>query len=125
MVSGLLDTVIVVDLLRSHPPARSWIAQQERLGVTPIVWLEILDGVGNLHSQRRATELLRHFELVDLLPMDFEWAILQATKLRLSHGVDAMDCMIASAAHRLGVPLYTANLKHFVPMIGTLACQPY
>lgn len=44
MVAGLLDTAIVVDLLRAYQPAQQWLAQQEQLGVTPVAWLEIIEG---------------------------------------------------------------------------------
>jgi predicted nucleic acid-binding protein len=44
MVAGLLDTSVVVDLLRQHPPAEQWLQQQGQLGVTRIVWLEIIEG---------------------------------------------------------------------------------
>lgn len=35
------------------------------------------------------------------------------------------DCLIASVAHRLQVPLYTHNLKDMTPLIGELALKPY
>ena len=125
VVTGFLDTAVVVDLLRAYPPAPEWLATQSGLGLTPIVWLEILDGVEDLRAQKRAIELLRHFERVDLEPGDFDWAIQQALRFRLSHSVDAMDCLIASVAARLELPLYTRNLKHFSPLLGPLAQRPY
>jgi len=125
VVTGLLDSVVVVDLLRSHPPAATWLAGQPSLGVSPVVWLEIIDGAANSQAQERAVKLLRRFELVGMASEDFDWAIRQALKLRLSHNVGPMDCLIASTAHRLGLPLYSRNLKHFVPILGDLAQAPY
>lgn len=46
-------------------------------------------------------------------------------RLRLSHGVTVNDCLIASVAHRLQIPLYTHNLKDMTPLIGELAVKPY
>lgn len=69
--------------------------------------------------------MLRHFERVDVEPVDFDWAIRQALRYRLSHSVDVMDCVIAAVASRLELPLYTRNLKHFVPVLGSLARKPY
>lgn len=125
MVTGLLDSAILIDLLRSYSPAGSWLSGQERLGVTPIVWLEIIDGAPNSRALKRAVDLLRHFERVDLSPEDFDWGIRQALQYRLSHNVGMMDCLIGSVAHRLNVPLYTTNLKHFQPILGSLARRPY
>jgi len=124
-VDGLLDTAIIVDLLRVHPPAEMWLAGQSRLGVSPAVWLETIAGTENSTAQRRAVELLHRFEKVEVLPGDFDWAIRRALQFRLSHNVDMMDCLIASTAQRLGVPLFTPNLKHFQPLIGVLAQRPY
>lgn len=125
MVTGLLDTTVVVDLLRSYPPSQEWLAKQPRLGIVPIVWLEIIQGAEDLRAQKRAVGLLRHFERVDVEPVDFDWAIRQALRYRLSHSVDVMDCVIAAVASRLELPLYTRNLKHFVPVLGSLARKPY
>jgi predicted nucleic acid-binding protein len=122
---ALLDTAVVVDLLRAHPPALAWLAGQDRLGLSPIVWLEIVEGAKDSRAQRRAVQLLQRFDRTDPLPEDFDWAIEQALRLRLSHTVDMMDCLIASTAHRLSLPLYTRNMKHFVPLLGALARQPY
>ena len=124
-MTGLLDTAVLVDILRAFSPAIEWLSRQERLGVSPVVWLEILEGAENAREQARAVDLLRHFEKIEVAPTDFDWAIQQALRLRLSHNVDMMDCLIASSAQRLEVPLFTRNLKHFQPMIGDLAQRPY
>jgi predicted nucleic acid-binding protein len=124
-VTGLLDTAVLVDILRDFPPAIEWLSQQDRLGVSPVVWLEIIEGAENARNQARAIDLLRHFEKIEVASTDFDWAIQQALRFRLSHNVDMMDCLIASSAQRLGVSLFTRNLKHFQPMIGALAQRPY
>jgi len=125
VVTGLLDTAVLVDFLRSHPPAGAWLAGQPALGVSPVVWLEIIEGASDSRAQERAVKLLRHFKLVEVTSEDFDWAIRQSLRLRLSHNVGMMDCLIASTAHRLGLPLYSRNLKHFVPLLGKLAQTPY
>lgn len=43
MVEALLDTAIIVDVLREHPPAVAWLGQQGQLGVSSVVWLEIIE----------------------------------------------------------------------------------
>jgi predicted nucleic acid-binding protein len=125
MVEGLLDTSIVVDILRQYQPAESWLAQQGQLGVTRIVWLEIIEGAQTREWQSEAIKLLRRFDVVELTPSDLVWATEQLVQHRLSHSVDSFDCMIASASYLLRLPLYTANLKHFTPLLGKLAQVPY
>lgn len=125
MVKAILDTNILVDLLRKQSTAENWLAGQRDLAVTRAVWLEVLQGVENIQEQRRAATLLNDFELIELTVSDFDWATRQLIRLHLSHNIGAFDCLIAAPSYRLQVPLYTRNLKHFAPMLGNLAVQPY
>jgi predicted nucleic acid-binding protein len=125
VVDALLDTAVIVDILRGYPLATAWLATQADVGVTTVVWLEIIEGAPNRQAQRIALRLLQSLERVEVTPPDMDWAIHQLTRFGLSHGVGAMDCLIASASQRLGVPLYSHNLKHFTPLLGALAQKPY
>jgi predicted nucleic acid-binding protein len=86
VVDALLDTAVVVDMLRGHPPATAWLATQRQLGVTTIVWLEIIEGTPNRRAQRIALRLLQGFERVDVTSPDIDWAIRQLVHFNLSHG---------------------------------------
>jgi len=66
VVTGLLDTAVVVDLLRLYPPASDWLAGQTTLGLSPVVWLEIIEGASDSQAQEKALKLLRRFELISL-----------------------------------------------------------
>jgi predicted nucleic acid-binding protein len=126
MVSGLLDTSIIVDNLRSYPPAVNWLANNPtQLGITHIVRLEVIEGAKDKQGQQRSLTLLNDFEQIELTTSDLIWASEQLLRFHLSHNVSSFDCLIASASFRLGLPLYTINLKHFTPLLGTLAQKPY
>lgn len=125
MVNGLLDTTVLVDLLRAYPPAGDWLSKQVSLGVSPVVWLEIIEGAEDKRAQVRAIGLLQRFERVEVLTEDFDWAIQQALRFKLSHSINMTDCLIASTVRRLNVPIFTSNLKHFEPLLGELAQKPY
>lgn len=125
MVNGLLDTAVLVDLLRAYPLAGDWLSKQPPLGVSPVVWLEVIEGAEDKRAQIRAIKLLQRFERVELLTEDFNWAIGQALRFRLSHSINMNDCLIASTASRLNLPVFTTNLKHFRPLLGNLAQKPY
>lgn len=125
MVTALLDTSVVVDVLRQHPPAKAWLSSIADIGITKIVQLEVLEGANNRVEQRRALRFLRHFDHIDLVTADLDWAMEQLVRYKLSHNVGMMDCLIAAASHRLQLPLYTTNLKHFAPMLGGLVQKPY
>ena len=49
----------------------------------------------------------------------------QLERLQFSHHIGKDDCLIASVAFRLKVPLYTHNLKDMAPMLDSLAVKPY
>jgi len=121
----LVDTDVIVDLLRGYAPAQIWIASQHNPGISRSARLEIIEGALNKIFQKQAINLVNEFESVEMTLSDFAWAEQQLARLRLSHNVGAFDCLIAAPAHRLQLPLYTRNLKHFTPLLGNLAQQPY
>jgi predicted nucleic acid-binding protein len=122
---GLLDTSILIDALRDYKPAKTWLRNLQDIGVSQAVWLEVIDGAINKQERNRGVKLLLRFHQLDTTPDDIQRAIDALSQFRLSHGVGIMDCPIASTSHRLQIPLYTTNLKHFTPIIGSLAVKPY
>ena len=126
MVIALVDSSVVIDLLRGYPNAIAWYSTQIDLGISRIVWLEVVEGAPNQQKQRQAIQFLRTFaQTIEIEPADGVWALTQLMKFHLSHNVDAFDCLIASASARLNIPLYTRNLKHFAPLLGSMAQVPY
>jgi predicted nucleic acid-binding protein len=125
MVTALVDSSILVDALRHHPPAIEWVRSQRDLGVTQIVWLELIEGAQNKRKLITLIQFLSMFERIQIVSADLEWAIEQSIRYRLSHSIGMMDCLIASVSARLQIPIYTGNLKHFEILIGQLAQKPY
>lgn len=126
MVVGLVDTSIIVDLIRGFPDAHRWLSSiQDEVGVTYYVWLEIIQGAANKQKQASALQILADFDLIETTPEDVEWAVQSLIKVKLAHNVDALDSLISATSHRLQIPLYTRNLKHFTPLLGQLAQKPY
>lgn len=126
MVNAMVDSSIIIDLLRKYPNANRWLAQQnDILGVNLYVWLEVIEGAQNKIDQQRAVKLLNSFDLVDIHAQDVNWAMAQLTRVNLSHNVDSFDCLIAASAQRHNILLYTRNIKHFRPLLGELAKVPY
>lgn len=125
MITGLLDSSIVIDALRSYLPAVSWLSGHADLGVTQTTVLEVLEGAQNKTEQLRVLRLIDQFAIAEVTSLDMTWAIDALKRYKLSHNIDAFDCLIAATAFRLQVPLYTRNLKHFAPLLGGLAQEPY
>ena len=125
MATGLIDSNIVVDVLRSYKPAEQWLKNQSYLGISRGVYFEVYEGVTNKRELQAADRLLSRLELIEYTHSDLVWATDKLHTYWLSHSVDGYDCLIAAPSFRLKLPLYTRNLKHFTPLLGTLAQQPY
>jgi predicted nucleic acid-binding protein len=125
MIDSLLDTSIIVDLLRAFAPAQQWVSAGGNHGVTATVWLEVLDGAQNARNAQQAVKMLEKFTRIDPTTDDYDQAIRLSLHYRLSHGAQSSDCLIAAVALRIQRPLFTANLKHFAPMLGAGAQRPY
>lgn len=127
MVTAIVETSVIIDLLRSHPPAVDWYQAQAQpvLGITPIIWMEVIGGGQNKPERLRAARLLQRFTMTYFTQLDLDWAMQHQMMYELSHGIGMMDCLIASVSARLQILLLTHNLKHFTPLLGKLAQKPY
>lgn len=120
----MLDSSILIDLLRGHVPAVDFV---HRLGTVPvcseITRVEVLRGMRS--KERPATETL--FQALDWVPVD-EIVARRAGHLgrrwRRSHGaISSADLLIAATVHEIEATLATTNLRHF-PMFENLR-SPY
>jgi len=126
MAVAIIDTTVIVHLFRRNPAALSWLATlTQRLSVTPITWLEVIEGASGKAAQTKCKAILNEFDMIYLTSTDMDWAIQRLERYRFSHGAGANDCLIASVAYRLQVPLYTHNLKDMRVLIGEQAVKPY
>lgn len=125
MIDAVLDTTVILHLFRKYSPAISWLNNPQRYGVTPTTWMEVMEGASNKANQAQSKAILSQFEMLYLIAKDQEWAMRQLEQYQFSHHIGRADCMIASVAYRLQVPLYTHNLKDMIPMIASLAIKPY
>lgn len=127
MTVAIVDTTVIIHLFRKRPAALEWFeGLPHRLATTPINWMEIMDGAPGKAGQVSCKAILREFDLEYPTRTNIDWAMQQLERYRLSHGIGMNDCLIASVAYHLRVPLYTHNLKHMRVLLGdALAIQPY
>lgn len=125
MIDAILDTTVIIHLFRKYQLAVNWLNTQQTYGVTSITWLEIMEGSSSKVNQARCKVLLNQFQNLYLSSIDQQWAMQQLEHFQFSHHIGKADCLIASMAYRLQVPLYTHNLKDMSPMLGNLAVKPY
>jgi predicted nucleic acid-binding protein len=126
-MDALVDTSILIDIYRRFSPAMSWLQANSGLilGITSVVWMEVLLGAQDKHAQQQLARFLANFSPVYLTQADQQWAMRKLQAYRLRDNVGINDCLIAAPCERLQLPLYTRNLKHFTPLLGTLTRQPY
>lgn len=125
MIDAVLDTTVILHLFRKYQPAINWFNNPLRYGVTSTTWLEVMEGASSKINQAESKRVLSQFELLYPTSIDQQWAMRQLERFQFSHHIGKDDCLIASVAYRLQIPLYTHNLKDMTPMIGSLALQPY
>ncbi len=127
MSSGIVDTNVLIDILRKNPPAITWLAdQREPLAITPITWMEVMYGVQRKEHRVATLKLLDRFEMIYLTQYDMRWAMDRLQLLRSRYSIEIMDYLIASVSQRLTLPMFTHNLKHMCPLLGVdLVIKPY
>jgi predicted nucleic acid-binding protein len=90
-----------------------------------MVAAELLAGARDKREQNVVDSFLTPFQLVSPTDAGAMSALNLLRQFRLSHGVDWPDCLIAASALRLGVDVYTQNIKHFAAFPGLRAVRAY
>lgn len=116
----LLDSTVMIDLLRDKEPAKRFVLTLTAKPAASVVTLtELLAGA---RSKKEEAAIAGLRQWVRLLPVDegiAERAGQFIKHFRASHGTDDFDALIAATAEHHGLPLATANIKHF-PMFPKL-----
>lgn len=118
----LLDSVVLIDVLRGIPRAVSW-AKKLHPGeavISVITRAEVLSG-GPDEEQSAAQTLCDQFEC---LPLDADTADL-AAHLRRTKRWKLPDAMQAALAQRKGLRFVTRNTKDFDPSHDAFVFIPY
>ena len=127
MASGLIDTNILIDLLRNYPRSQRWLKNNEslKLFVPSIVRMELVAGCHSKDELRDALRLIKPLELVLLNQLDAQWAMEQFEIFHLSHHIGLVDCFIAAISVRLERPIYTRNIKDYLVFRNVITVEPY
>lgn len=124
----LLDSDVLIDLLRKHPPAAGWFGalhEDEELVVPGYVVMELIQGCRNKVEQDRVQRELATYGVVWLSQTDCDMALDVFAVYRLSHNAGLLDVLIGQTAVALGVPLHTFNQRHYSFIPGIQTAQPY
>ncbi len=124
MTSVVVDTTVLVDVLRRRPAARAaiWHARRDGGDLTAptTVRFEVLAGLKR--GEEEATMAL--FAVVDWVPVSAEIADAAASYSRRYSasfsGIDLGDYVLAATADLMNARILTLNVRHF-PMFPELA----
>lgn len=118
MSVAIVDTSIIIHLFRKNKAAHAWFAAlTDTHAVTTITWLEVMYGAPGKLGQKDCKAILEKFDLIRLNDADQDWAMAQMMLYRLSKGIAINDCLIASVAHRLEIPVLTHNIKDLLKLL--------
>ena len=123
----LLDTDVMIDVLRGHDPAVNWLKgmQDQEIGLPGLVAMELLQGCQNVREQKQLEKRLTFFPLFWAGPEDCLRALKNFCAFRLSDQLGLLDTLIAETTVGLGAVLATFNIKHYRVLVNLKTIQPY
>lgn len=123
---NLVDSDVLIDVWRGHPPAKAWLAACTAIPSVPgFVVMELVQDVKNGQELRQALRLAEYFPTVWPSEADLTAALANSTRFRLSHGLGLIDSLIAATAVGRGATLLTFNTKHYRFIPDLAIAQPY
>jgi predicted nucleic acid-binding protein len=125
--SWLIETTILVDVLRDHSGAIEWVNSlpPQRRCVSVISYFELLAGCRDRREQQIVAREMRMYRLLLLTEQVSRTALSWYRRFSLSHGVGFLDTLIGATALHNGIILATVNNKHFEPLTGLQVERPY
>ena len=116
----LVDTDVLIWHLRGYAQATRRLDQLGSLTLSAVSYLEVLQGMRNKAELAAVKKMLdrRSATLLPVTEAITQRAIALLELLTLSHGLQMGDALIAATALEHGLPVLTANVKHFSAVEG-------
>jgi predicted nucleic acid-binding protein len=123
----LLDTDIMIDVLREYPPAQTWLKslRHQAILLPGFVIMEFIQGCQNLSEQQTLMKTLTVYQSAWPSEASCNQALSTFQTYHLSHSLGIIDALIAQTAIERGLPLHTFNQKHYTMIPGLQTIQPY
>lgn len=107
----LLDSDVLIDVQRGHPPAEAWFAALAEVPSVPgFVVMELIQDARNALDVRQARKLVAPMPVVWPSGEDCARALTLPTALRLSTGLGLLEALIAATAIGHSATLYSFNV---------------
>lgn len=128
MVGALIDTDILIDVLRGDVVAYAYLRRLDTwhdwLAVSVVTQMELIVGCRNKAELRALDNFLARFRIIEIDEYTSHKAVELLKQYRLSHGLLIADAFIAATALRLGCPLASRNQRDY-RFIRNLNLLPY
>ncbi|MBI3408906.1 MAG: type II toxin-antitoxin system VapC family toxin [Planctomycetes bacterium] len=122
----LVDTDVLIDVQRGHPPALAWFAGLSDLPAVPgFVVMELVQDARNSREVRRTLKLVAPLQIIWPTEADCARALADFTAYHLSHSLGLLDALIAACAVGRKATLYTFNEKHYAMVPQLVTAKPY
>lgn len=121
----LLDTDVMVDVLRGYESAREWLESAQEIGVPGLVAMELIQGCQNAREQKQLEKALSEYQLYWPDGDDCNRALASFSSHYLSDNIGLLDALIAETAIGVNAELATFNIKHYRVLRGLKSVQPY
>jgi predicted nucleic acid-binding protein len=124
----LLDSDIMIDLLRRYPAALTWfdsLADDEELVLPGFVVMELIQGCRNKTEQEKLEKGLTAYEVIWPSPEICDTALTVFAQRHLQHNFGILDALIGQMAVGLDLALHTFNQKHYTAIPDLKTVQPY
>src|SRR3954447_20259685 len=122
----LVDTDVLIDVQRGHPPALAWFTALTELPAVPgLVVMELIQDARNFRQVRQALQLVAPLQVIWPTEADCARALSDFTSYHLSNGLGLLDALVAACTIGLSATLYTFNDKHYKIVPGLIIAKPY
>jgi predicted nucleic acid-binding protein len=120
----LVDTDVLIWNFRGHERAAKRLDDAGGFYISAVTYMELVQGMRNQTELNALRQSLRHWQapVLPVEPQASARAIFLMESYALSHGLRVADALIGASAMTMGLPLLTANAKHYRMIEGlTLA----
>ncbi|HEX7446789.1 MAG TPA: PIN domain-containing protein [Pirellulales bacterium] len=122
----ILDTDVLIDIQRRHPPAVAWFSTLTTLPAVPGIFImELIQDARNLGEVQQAQRLVAPLPIVWPTEADCKRALSDFASFHLSHGLGLLDAIIAACAVGRSATLQTFNRKHYAAVPRLMISEPY
>ena len=127
-MSKLLDTTVLVDVIRQKEEALDYVDAARKAGtvcLSIVTKMELVIGCRDKTEVQRIEKLLADYDMLDITPLISRKAYELIVQFSRNHGLVIPDAFIAATALVEDAVLVTSNIRHFSMIEGLRLEEPY